>query len=101
MSATTHETNRSQPAPPRTRRRVLGVSAGVLGGQGLAAYLHPAFGEALAAADVVVPLGIALVLLTAILRGSSQTCDRVFRLLRWIADRPEPPAPDRADQSAA
>jgi hypothetical protein len=72
---------------------VLGAGAGVLGGEGLAAYLHPALGEALAAADVIVPLAIALVLLIAILQGSSQTCERAFRLLRWIANRAEPPAP--------
>jgi hypothetical protein len=72
---------------------VLGAGAGVLGGEGLAAYLHPALGEALAAADVIVPLAIALVLLIAILQGGSQTCERAFRLLRWIANRAEPPAP--------
>jgi hypothetical protein len=72
---------------------VLGTGAGVLGGEGLAGYLHPALGEVLAAADVTVPLAIAIILLAAILRGSSQTCERVFRLLRWIANRPEPPGP--------
>jgi hypothetical protein len=38
-------------------------------------------------------LAIGLVLVGAILWGSSQTCERVFRLLRWAANRPEPPAP--------
>lgn len=96
----------SHPAPTSARlpaaRRYLSAGAGVLGGEGLAAYLHPALGEALAAADVIVPLATALVLLTAILRGSTQTCERVFRLLRWIANRPEPPAPERpgSDQAA-
>ena len=65
----------------------------MLGGEGLAACLHPALGEALAGADVIVPLAIALVLLAAILLGSSETCERVFRLLRWIDGRPEPTAP--------
>lgn len=55
--------------------------------------LHPALGEALAATDVLVPLAVALVLLSAILCGSNQTCEGVFRLLRWIANRPEPPGP--------
>ena len=54
------------------------ASAGVLGGEGLAAYLHPTLGEVLGAADVIVPLAIGLVLLIAILRGSSQTCERAF-----------------------
>ena len=72
---------------------MLGTGAGVLGGEGLATYLHPALGEALAVADFIVPLAVALILLTAILLGSNQTCDRVFRLLRWIDGLPEPPAP--------
>jgi len=71
----------------------MGAGIGVLGAEGLAAGLHPAFAEGLAAANVIVPLATGLVLLGAILWGSSQTCERVFRLLRWAANRPEPPAP--------
>jgi hypothetical protein len=82
--------SRSRPPAPW---RALGTGAGVLGSEGLAGYLHPALGEVLAAADVIAPLAIAVALLAAILRGSSQTCERVFRLLRWIANRPEPPGP--------
>jgi integrase len=26
--------------------------------------------------------------------AGTETCERVFRLLRWIANRPEPPAPE-------
>jgi hypothetical protein len=48
------------PARPAAARRLLGAGTGVLGGDGLAAYLHPALGQALAAADVIVPLAIAL-----------------------------------------
>jgi hypothetical protein len=73
--------------------RALGTGASVLGGEGLTAYLHPALGEGLAVTDIVVPLILAIVFLTAILRGSRETCERAFRLLRWIANRPEPPAP--------
>jgi hypothetical protein len=80
-----------RPLPPW---RALGTGAGILGGEGLAGILHPALDEALAAADVIVPLVIAIVLLAAILCGSTQTCERVFRLLRWIANRPEPAAPE-------
>lgn len=74
---------------------MIGVGAGAVG-EGVAGYLHPVLGEALAAADIIVPLAIGLILLTAILRGSRETCERVFRLLRWLANRPEPPAPQRA-----
>jgi hypothetical protein len=33
------------------------------------------------------------ILLAAVLLGSDQTVERVFRLLRWAANRPEPAAP--------
>ena len=97
-SATTREGDTAGPALPAparsaAARRVFGAGVGVLGGEGLAAYFYPALGEALAAADVIIPLAIALVLVAAILRGSDQACDRVFRLLRSVANRPEPPAP--------
>jgi predicted lipid-binding transport protein (Tim44 family) len=98
MSATVREAETRQPAPqpparPSAAGRALGAGVGVLGGEGLTAYLHPALGEALAVANVMVPLAIALVLVIAIVCGSNRTCERVFRLLRWIANRPEPPAP--------
>src|SRR5579863_8283574 len=63
--------------------------AGVLG----AGYLYRPLGAVLAAVTVLVPRAIALVLLGAIMRGSDQTCERIFRLLRWITNRPEPPPP--------
>lgn len=56
-------------------------------------YLHPALGVVLAIADIAIPVLIAAVLLTVILCGSKETYERVFRLLRWIVNRPEPPAP--------
>jgi hypothetical protein len=86
------------PARRGGSRRLLGAGAGLFGGEGLAACLHPALGEVLAAADVIVPLAVALILLAAILWGSDRTCDRVFRLLRWLDGRPEPPAPSPAGQ---
>jgi hypothetical protein len=73
--------------------RALGAGAGVLGGEGLSMYLHPRLGEILVAVDVLVPVVIALTLVYAILWGSWEIKERAFRLLRWIANRPEPPAP--------
>lgn len=70
-----------------------GIGAAVCA-EGAAGYPHPAIGLALAVGDVIIPLLVALVLLVAILRGSRETCERVFRLLRWIANRPEPSAPE-------
>jgi hypothetical protein len=50
-------------------------------------------GATLAAADVIISAVIALALPAAILRRGTQTCERAFRLLRWIKDSPEPPTP--------
>ena len=90
-------TSPPEPGPgvrPTVPWRAIGASAGILGGETLASYLRPGLGEALAAADSIIPLAIVLILLTVILRGSDQTVERVFRLLRWAANRPEPPAPN-------
>ena len=72
------------------------LGAGALGIESAAGYLSPSLGAVSAAVDVIVPLAIAVVLLSAILLGSKETCERVFRLRRWVANRPEPPAPGPA-----
>jgi hypothetical protein len=69
------------------------ISAGALGAEGGAGYLYRPLGAVLITVDVIVPLAVGLILLVAIMRGSDRTCDRGFRLLRWITNRPEPPAP--------
>ena len=88
------------PSDPSSRPgrpwRALGATGSVLGGEGLVT-VHPAFGEVMAAGDVVV-LCIAVVLVAAILVGDDQACERAVRLLRWVADRPEPPATGLARQ---
>jgi hypothetical protein len=73
--------------------RALIAAAGIAGGEGTAEIVRPELGEALALIDVIGPMMIALILITAILRGSDETVDRVFRLLRWAVNRPEPEAP--------
>ena len=97
-------TSPSTPGPggrPGAPWRAIGTGAGVLGGESVACYLHPVLGAVLAAADTLVPLAIGLILLIAILRGSAETCERVFRLLRWITNRPEPRAPGPASARGA
>src|ERR1017187_8862574 len=79
----------------------LGVGAATLGAEGTTGYMYPALGAVLAIIDVAVPLAVGAVLLAAILFGSNETCERVFRLLRWIANRPEPPAPGQDNPDAA
>jgi hypothetical protein len=87
--------HRDQPAAGQTRTpwRSLGAGAGLAATEGLAGYLHPAIGEVLAVTDVIAPVLIAFILLAAILLGSGETVERVFRLLRWVANRPEPATP--------
>lgn len=73
------------------RRAIAGRActvAGSLAAEAAAGYWHPALGAALALADVIIPAIIVLILLIAILRGSTETCERTFRVLRWIAGRP-------------
>lgn len=90
--ASASATRAAEPSQRRVARRV-GAVAGSLGAEAAVTYWHPAVGLALVVADVIVPTVIALILLAAILRGSSETCERAFRLLRWIVGRAEPPAP--------
>jgi len=51
--------------------------------------LHPMLGEVIAGGEGVV----ALTIIAVALFGSQTLSDRAFRLLRWFANRPEPPAP--------
>lgn len=83
---------------PRARPRAsgwvkLGTSVAVIGAEIAESVLHPEVAESLAIADVAIPLIVGLILLTIIVRGSQETVDRVFRLLRWITNRPEPTVP--------
>lgn len=51
--------------------------------------LHPLLGQAIAIAE----LAVALTLVATALFGSRALSERAFRLLRWLANRPEPPGP--------
>lgn len=81
------------PAGPVASWRKFSLGTTALGTQGVLGYLHPALGVVLAIADIAIPVLLAVVLLAVILCGSKETYERVFRLLRWIVNRPEPPAP--------
>src|SRR5690349_13075140 len=83
---------------PAISWRLLGVGTGVLGGEGVTMWLHPIIGEALVVTDLAVPIMMGLIMLVAILRGDDVTCDRAFRLLRWIANRPEPRSPSQSER---
>jgi hypothetical protein len=97
MAMIRDQTGRCWPEPPAGRPsaswRVVGAGAGLAGTEGITEYLHPALGQVLVTADVIAPAAIALLLLAFILFGSKEKEERVFRLLRWLTNRPEPPAP--------
>ena len=52
--------------------------------------LHPMLGDIVA----IIELAVALTVIGTALFGSPDLSDRAFRLLRWIGNRPEPPAPE-------
>ena len=70
----------------------VGLWVGLAGVTGRAVWVCPVLGLVLGIAVVVALLGVVLLALVAVF-GSDQSTERVFRLLRWGADRPEPPAP--------
>ena len=99
MTITSHQPDARRPdlsavTQRRTPWRAVGAGAGLIGTEGIAGCLHPALAEVLVATDVITPVAITLIVVAAILFGSAETVERVFRLLRWIANRPEPAAPD-------
>lgn len=70
--------------------RSVAAGATVLGTSvGIGVVLHPMLGEIVA----IVELVVALTIIGAALFGSTALSERAFRLLRWIGNRPEPPAP--------
>jgi hypothetical protein len=69
--------------------RALSAVAGVGGSEAVTAYLRPD----LVLAVILAPVAIVVIVLAVILLGSDQRVDRLFRLLRWVANRPEPSAP--------
>jgi len=49
----------------------------------------------------VLELAVALTIIGTALFGSQAISERAFRILRWITNRPEPPAPAAPGQSPA
>ena len=62
------------------------ISAGVPTAIGM---VHPFIGVGMA----IVELALALTVIGTALFGSPELSERAFRLLRWIANRPEPASP--------
>jgi len=85
--------------PPGSPRPGHGAHAGArwlvlpaaLGADASLIYVSRSLGAIVTLIEVAGTTVVALVLLAAIFCGSHETCERAFRLLRWTADRPEPP----------
>ena len=75
--------------------RILGIALGPSGVAGTCAAgrMHFMLGEILAATLIIVPLTASVILVAVIVFGGTESSNRVFRLLRCIRDKEEPPAP--------
>jgi hypothetical protein len=84
---------------PKQERRLrrppqwlLGAGGGLVGEAALG-YHHPTLEMILIIGDLSVPTLLTLIFVAVVLFGSETKEERAFRLLRWIADKPEPPGP--------
>jgi hypothetical protein len=77
------------------RRR--GISLGILSAEGAIAWFRPAEAVAVALTAMGGTLLVTLIVMIAVILGNNQICERVFRLLRWAANRPEPCALGQAN----
>jgi len=77
------------PGGRRVPWRAAGIGLTSLGTPIGAAVADPLLGKAVLAVE----LAVALTVIGTALFGSPSLSERAFRLLRWIANRPEPPGP--------
>jgi len=83
------ESENAGPNNKRTLKRPLGLGAGVIGAPTAVYFVYPTVGLILGACE----LSIFMIVLVTALFGTSTLSERAFRLLRWLADRPEYAAP--------
>jgi hypothetical protein len=69
--------------------RAIGLGAGPAAAPFAAAALLPELGAAVLAVELL----LTLIVFGIVVYGTQDRVDRVFRLLRWLYNRPEPPAP--------
>ena len=69
--------------------RAVGPGAGPAAAPFAAAALLPEMGAAVLAVELI----LTLIVLGIVVYGTQDRANRVFRLLRWLYNRPEPPAP--------
>lgn len=97
---------RADPASGRAnaaRAQIAGRAglAGALATPSVIAVRQPLLAAVLFATVAVLFFVLVFMLVRTVVRGSTEQCERVFRLLPWVADRPEPPDrdPPAADDS--
>lgn len=84
----------------RTLRRQLGLGASAIGAPTFMCFVDPTLGLILTVSE----LAAILIVLATALFGTPTFSDRAFRVLRWLADRPEhaaPPVPPAVAQPGA
>jgi len=82
------ETDVSQAPPPRPARSII-AGMTTVGVPVVGEVMHPLLGEIVTIAELL----LALTIVVMALFGSPDARERAYRLLRWIGNRPEPPAP--------
>lgn len=83
--------------PAKTARvpwRSVGTSVVSAGVPTVVGMVHPLIGLGMAIAE----LAVALTVIGTALFGSEELSERAFRLLRWMANRPEPLAPSEGPE---
>lgn len=83
------EADGTRPAGGRVPWRAAGVSLASLGTPAGISVADPLLGHAVLAIELLAVLAV----IGTALFGSQALSERAFRLLRWAANRPEPPAP--------
>jgi hypothetical protein len=79
----------------RSVRSIIAVVTTV-GVSGVGEVLHPLLGEIVTIAELL----LALTIVSMALFGGRDVRERAYRFLRWIGNRPEPPAPRQPMLSA-
>lgn len=83
------EEDRTSPAQRPIPWRPIGTIATSIGAPSGIGLLHPMLG----AAVFLVEFAVSMTVLGTALFGAKEYSERAFRLLRWVANRPEPDAP--------
>jgi hypothetical protein len=77
--------------------RAMGLGSCAISAPAVTCFSHPILGQVLAGCEAAA----AMITFATALFGSPTTSERAFRLMRWLANRPEPGATSRTDVSPA